>query len=143
MLNTACHWPHQSFQSSQALSTQFSILRLSSLLYLRLLSGLLPSDFQSKILYTFFISTTDATWPSHFIALDLILKVKLSHYCHSGTKGRVYITFFSRWGVSGQHRTLATLYSGKGSPSNHCVGGWVGLKAGLDTEARGKILCLC
>jgi hypothetical protein len=25
----------------------------------------------------------------------------------------------------------------------HCTGGWVGLGAGLDTEAIGKILCLC
>jgi hypothetical protein len=25
----------------------------------------------------------------------------------------------------------------------HWIGGWVGLRAGLDTEARGKTLCLC
>jgi hypothetical protein len=25
----------------------------------------------------------------------------------------------------------------------HCTGGWVGPRAGLDTEARGKILCPC
>jgi hypothetical protein len=29
------------------------------------------------------------------------------------------------------------------TPSTHCTGGWVGPRAGLDTEARGKILCLC
>jgi hypothetical protein len=29
------------------------------------------------------------------------------------------------------------------TPSTHCTGGWVGLRASLDTEARGKILCLC
>jgi hypothetical protein len=28
-------------------------------------------------------------------------------------------------------------------PRTHCTGGWVGPRAGLDTEARGKILCLC
>jgi hypothetical protein len=28
-------------------------------------------------------------------------------------------------------------------PGTHYTGGWVGLKAGLDTEARGKILCPC
>jgi hypothetical protein len=28
-------------------------------------------------------------------------------------------------------------------PGTHWIGGWVGLRAGLDTEARGKILCLC
>jgi hypothetical protein len=26
-------------------------------------------------------------------------------------------------------------------PGTHCTGGWVGLRAGLDTKVRGKILC--
>jgi hypothetical protein len=29
------------------------------------------------------------------------------------------------------------------TPSTHCTGGWVGPRPGLDTEARGNILCLC
>jgi hypothetical protein len=29
---------------------------------------------------------------------------------------------------------------GERTPSTHCTGGWVGPRAGLDTEARGKIL---
>jgi hypothetical protein len=29
---------------------------------------------------------------------------------------------------------------GKRTPGTHCTGGWVGPRAGLDTEARGKIL---
>jgi hypothetical protein len=29
------------------------------------------------------------------------------------------------------------------TPGTHCTGGWVDPKAGLDTEATGKILCLC
>jgi hypothetical protein len=28
-------------------------------------------------------------------------------------------------------------------PGTHCTGGWVGPRAGLDTEDRGKIFCLC
>jgi hypothetical protein len=28
-------------------------------------------------------------------------------------------------------------------PSTHWIRGWVGVRAGLNTEARGKILCLC
>jgi hypothetical protein len=28
-------------------------------------------------------------------------------------------------------------------PHTNCTGGWVGPGAGLDKEARGKILCLC
>jgi hypothetical protein len=30
---------------------------------------------------------------------------------------------------------------GERTPGTHCTGGWVGPRAGLDTEARGKILC--
>jgi hypothetical protein len=29
------------------------------------------------------------------------------------------------------------------TPGTHWVGGWMGLRAGLGTTARGKILCLC
>jgi hypothetical protein len=42
-------------------------------------------------------------------------------------------------GVSGQRHTLAVLYPGERTPGTHCTGGWVGPRAGLDTEARGKI----
>jgi hypothetical protein len=46
-------------------------------------------------------------------------------------------------GVSGQSHAPAALCPGERTPVTHCTGGWVGLRAGLDTEARGKILCLC
>jgi hypothetical protein len=36
-----------------------------------------------------------------------------------------------------------TLSLGKGPPGTHWIGGWVGLRAGLDTEAGGKSLCFC
>jgi hypothetical protein len=32
---------------------------------------------------------------------------------------------------------------GERTPGTHCKGGWVGPRAGLDTEDRGKILCPC
>jgi hypothetical protein len=45
-------------------------------------------------------------------------------------------------GVSGQrHAPDALLPPGKGPPVPIVPGGWVGPRAGLDTEARGKILC--
>jgi hypothetical protein len=44
------------------------------------------------------------------------------------------------WSASRPGRALPP---GKGPPRTHCTGGWVGPRAGLDTEARGKILCLC
>jgi hypothetical protein len=43
-------------------------------------------------------------------------------------------------GVSSQRHTLAALYPRERTPGTHCTGGWVGPSAGLDTEARGKIL---
>jgi hypothetical protein len=46
-------------------------------------------------------------------------------------------------GMSGQCHALVTLYPWKNTPSTNWIGGWVGLRAGLDTEARGKVLCLC
>jgi hypothetical protein len=41
------------------------------------------------------------------------------------------------WSASRPDRALPP---GKGPPSTHCTGGWVGLRAGLDTEVRGKFL---
>jgi hypothetical protein len=41
-------------------------------------------------------------------------------------------------GVSGQHHAPAALYPRGKDPGTHWTGGWVGLRAGLDTEARGK-----
>jgi hypothetical protein len=31
----------------------------------------------------------------------------------------------------------------EGPPDSHWIGCWVGLRAGVDTETRGKILCFC
>jgi hypothetical protein len=42
--------------------------------------------------------------------------------------------------VSGQRHAPAALYSREGTSGAHWIGGWVGLRAGLDTETRGKIL---
>jgi hypothetical protein len=46
-------------------------------------------------------------------------------------------------GVSGQHHAPVTFYPQESTLSTHWIGGWVGLRAGLDTEARERILCLC
>jgi hypothetical protein len=46
-------------------------------------------------------------------------------------------------GVSDKRHAPATLCPGEKTPVTHCTGGWVGLTVGLDTEVRGKILCLC
>jgi hypothetical protein len=44
------------------------------------------------------------------------------------------------WSASRPGRTFT---SGERTPGTHCTGGWVGLRAGLDTEVRGKIFCPC
>jgi hypothetical protein len=46
-------------------------------------------------------------------------------------------------GVSGQRHVPAALYPWESTNGTHWIGGWVCFRAGLDTEARGKILCLC
>jgi hypothetical protein len=44
-------------------------------------------------------------------------------------------------GVSSQRHDPAALYPpAKGHPGTHWTGGWVGPRAGLDTEVGGKIL---
>jgi hypothetical protein len=43
------------------------------------------------------------------------------------------------WSASRPGRTLPP---GKEPTGTHCTGGWVGPRAGLDAEVRGKILCL-
>jgi hypothetical protein len=43
-------------------------------------------------------------------------------------------------GVSGQYHAQAALCPRGITPGTHCKGNWVGLRAGLNTEVRGKIL---
>jgi hypothetical protein len=44
------------------------------------------------------------------------------------------------WSSSRPGRALPP---GERTPGTHCTGGWVGPRAGLDTEDTGKILCPC
>jgi hypothetical protein len=46
-------------------------------------------------------------------------------------------------GVSGQRHGRPLFTPGERAPGTHYTGGCVGPSAGLDTMARGKILCLC
>jgi hypothetical protein len=43
------------------------------------------------------------------------------------------------WSASRPGRALPV----ERTPGTHCTGGWVGLRAGLHTEDRGKIIYLC
>jgi hypothetical protein len=72
---------------------------------------------------------------------------KLSHYRHASAKGKKRYNSYSfltstlergEWSASRPGRFLSP---GK-DPGTHWIGGWMGLRPGLDTEAREKIPCL-
>jgi hypothetical protein len=46
----------------------------------------------------------------------------------------------TRWGLVVNVTTQPRVTPGKRTPDIHWTGGWVGLRAGLDTEARGNVL---
>jgi hypothetical protein len=73
----------------------------------------------------------------HFI-FAAVKEAKLSHTRHAGAKGERSNSSYSFLtstldGVSGQRHASPALY-----PRYHWIGGWVGLRLGMDTEARGK-----
>jgi hypothetical protein len=72
--------------------------------------------------------------------------LKQSHYTPWRRLGgeEVYVLLIldlgTRW--SERSRLSRALASGKGPPGTHCIEGWVGPRAGLGSEVRGKILSL-
>jgi hypothetical protein len=71
--------------------------------------------------------------------------LQLSHYTPQGVRGNTHCSYsFSTSALDGSEwsasRPCHALSPGKGPPGTHCTGGWVGPRAGLDTEARGKVL---
>jgi hypothetical protein len=64
-------------------------------------------------------------------------------YFHAGAKTERRYSFYSVLtsaldGLSGQRHAPAKIYPLERTPGTHCTGRWVGLRAGLDTEVRGK-----
>jgi hypothetical protein len=68
-------------------------------------------------------------------------------HTYGGTGGRMYSSYSFTTSaldeVSGQRQTPAALCPAERTPGTHCTGGWVGPRAGLDTEVRGKVPCIC
>jgi len=56
----------------------------------------------------------------------------------SGSISPFILNFNARWRCGQLHRP-ATVILGKGLLVQHCIGGWVGLKAGLEALAKSKI----
>jgi hypothetical protein len=76
------------------------------------------------------------------------IKVKQSHYLpqrHWGERRKSYYSFLTLAldGGGGQRHAAAAIYPQETTPSTQWIGGWVDLTAGLDIEARGKIIYLC
>jgi hypothetical protein len=49
----------------------------------------------------------------------------------------------TRWGWVVNITARSRFTPGERTPGTHCTGGWVDPTAGLDAEARRKILCFC
>jgi hypothetical protein len=75
-------------------------------------------------------------------------KAKQSRYTpwwHLGEGRYSFYSFFTSAvdGVSSQRHAPAALCPWERTPGTHCTWCWVGLRAGLDTGVRGKILWPC
>jgi hypothetical protein len=75
-------------------------------------------------------------------------KVKLSRYRNASAKGDRKYSYYlfltsALGGMSGQIYSPVSLYPREWTPNTYWIGGRVGIRADLHTEAGGKILCLC
>jgi hypothetical protein len=82
------------------------------------------------------------------LLLESSKKAKLLRYHHVSAMGERRYSSYSLFnlaldGVSGQRHAPAALYPQERTTGTHWIGGWVGLRAGLDTEVNEKILCFC
>jgi hypothetical protein len=74
-------------------------------------------------------------------------KIKAVPLHYVGVKERKYSSYSfltsTLHGVGWQRHVPSALYTRQKKPGTHWIGGWVGLTAGLDTEAKGNTLCFC
>jgi hypothetical protein len=88
------------------------------------------------------------TWITWLVARHVIIKGKaVPLHAMEALEGERRYSSYSvstsaldggEWSASRPGRAFTP---GERTPSTHCTGGWVGPRAGLDTEVRGKILC--
>jgi hypothetical protein len=90
-----------------------------------------------------FYNPRHVLWSVIIIIIYAIKRLgKLSRTYHADAKGKRRCSSYSFLtsaldGVSGQCHTLGN------DPGTHWTGGWVGIRAGVDTEVRERNLCLC
>jgi hypothetical protein len=73
-------------------------------------------------------------------SLPVKLKIKALPPRHAGT----ILVLGTRWGEwSASLHPRSYLTPEDKTQCTHCIGGWLGIRAIIETEARGKILCLC
>jgi hypothetical protein len=80
-----------------------------------------------------------------FVQARIKVKVKLPRYFHGGDKGEGRYSSYSLTSTPDRVSNIMPQLRStpkERTPGTHWIGGWLGLRAGLDTDARGKILCL-
>jgi hypothetical protein len=86
---------------------------------------------------------------NRYLNLRIVKKGKAVPLHHGGAWGERSYSSYSfttsaldggEWSASRPGRAITP---GERTPGTRCTGGWVGPRAGLDTEDKGKILCPC
>jgi hypothetical protein len=97
--------------------------------------------------HTYNVSVDATVWITENVSLNKLLKVKQSRYTPWGCLGGevILLLLIHDHGTRGEGEWSASrpgprFNPGERTPGTHCKGGWVGPRAGLDTEARGKML---
>jgi hypothetical protein len=66
---------------------------------------------------------------------------------HAGAKvEKKYSSYSLTWALDGDEWSasrLGALYPREKTSGTHWIEGWMGLRAALDTQGRGKVVCLC
>jgi hypothetical protein len=101
---------------------------------------------QHRCLFCIIISIL-GNFPSFHTTVDQYVKAVPYRYADANEERSYSFESFLNSALDGGELSASrpgrALPPDKGPPGTHYTGGWVGLRAGLDTEDRGKIVDLC